>query len=89
VILAVLTFLIPPSRYVKYLQYLDVLPGDDFEYLNPKGVIPTCAILKVGEQVRAQPNKKGEKSGEKSEEVKQESDDEEDLLKGNSEEFEG
>ncbi|PWN35087.1 pseudouridine synthase, partial [Meira miltonrushii] len=39
-------------EYVKFLQYLDVLSGSDFEYLNPKGVIPQSAILKVGEQQR-------------------------------------
>lgn len=31
-----------------------MLAGPDFEYLNPKGVIPQESILRVGEQVRPQ-----------------------------------
>ncbi|KAN0063671.1 tRNA pseudouridine synthase 1 [Thecaphora frezii] len=41
------------SEFAKWLNYLDVFQGPDFEFLNPKGVIPTSAILKVGELRRA------------------------------------
>ncbi|EPQ27003.1 uncharacterized protein PFL1_06895 [Pseudozyma flocculosa PF-1] len=41
------------SEFGKWLNYLDVFQGPDFEYLNPKGVIPQSAILKVGELRRA------------------------------------
>lgn len=78
---------------MKFLQYLDVLSGPDFEYLNPKGVIPQGAILKVGEHVRPQYTKRGAKvegqahTTEVDEDVG-ESDDEE-ALKGNQAELEG
>lgn len=80
------------SRYVKFLQYLDVLSGDDFEYLHPKGIIPASAIIKVGEQVRSA-NKTAKSSSDervKGEgEMKAESDDEDDLLQGNQAELDG
>jgi hypothetical protein len=41
------------SEFAKWLNYLDVFVGPDFEFLNPSGTIPQCAILKVGEQRRA------------------------------------
>lgn len=41
------------AEFAKWLNYLDVFVGPDFEYLNPSGTIPQCAILKVGEQRRA------------------------------------
>ncbi|KAL4401633.1 tRNA pseudouridine synthase 1 [Malassezia pachydermatis] len=41
------------SEFAKWLNYLDVFVGPDFEFLNPQGTIPDCAILKVGEQRRA------------------------------------
>lgn len=85
------------SRYVKFLQYLDVLSGEDFEFLNPKGVIPTCSIIKLGEHVRKPPGKKVDEGGsdakasaeEEDGDIKGESDDEEELLKGKAEELEG
>ncbi|WFD29584.1 tRNA pseudouridine(38-40) synthase [Malassezia sp. CBS 17886] len=41
------------AEFAKWLNYLDVFVGPDFEFLNPQGVIPQCAILRVGEQRRA------------------------------------
>ena len=41
------------SEFAKWLNYLDVFVGPDFEFLNPSGIIPQSAILKVGEQRRA------------------------------------
>ncbi|WFD35568.1 tRNA pseudouridine(38-40) synthase [Malassezia cuniculi] len=41
------------TRFAKWLNYLDVFVGPDFEYLNARGVVPQCAILRVGEQRRA------------------------------------
>ncbi|PWN40023.1 pseudouridine synthase [Ceraceosorus guamensis] len=41
------------SEFAKWLNYLDVFQGPDFDYLNPRGNIPQSAILKVGEQRRA------------------------------------
>ncbi|WFD25313.1 tRNA pseudouridine(38-40) synthase [Malassezia nana] len=41
------------AEFAKWLNYLDVFVGPDFEFLNPTGTIPTSAILKVGEQRRA------------------------------------
>lgn len=35
--------------FSKWLNYLDVHIGSDFEYLNPKGVIPASATYKKGE----------------------------------------
>ncbi|GAA5904400.1 pseudouridine synthase family protein [Sporobolomyces salmoneus] len=35
--------------FSKWLNYLDVHIGSDFEYLNPKGVIPASAVYKKGE----------------------------------------
>ncbi|CAD6900864.1 unnamed protein product [Tilletia controversa] len=36
-------------EFGKWLNYLDVFTGSDFDFLNPKGSIPTHCILKVGE----------------------------------------
>ncbi|TKY88061.1 hypothetical protein EX895_003157 [Sporisorium graminicola] len=36
-------------EFGKWLNYLDVFQGPDFEFLNPKGVIPSQSIVKVGE----------------------------------------
>lgn len=41
------------SEFAKWLNYLDVFVGPDFEFLNPQGTIPPSAILKVGDQHRA------------------------------------
>ncbi|KAI3625679.1 hypothetical protein CBS9595_001040 [Malassezia furfur] len=41
------------AEFAKWLNYLDVFVGPDFEYLNPEGHIPDCAILRLGEQRRA------------------------------------
>lgn len=68
------------------MQYLDVLSSDDFEYLNPRGVIPNSAILKVGEQVRKSSDKK---STAATEGTGVESDDDEDLLDANNADLEG
>ncbi|UZJ53209.1 hypothetical protein CBS101457_002529 [Exobasidium rhododendri] len=81
-------------EYVKFVQYLDILSSEDFEYLHPKGVIPTCAIIKVGEQVREVVRRKavgknGAKVEEDDDDIEGESDDEEALLKGKAEEMEG
>jgi tRNA pseudouridine38-40 synthase len=84
-------------EYVKFLQYLDVLTGTDFDYLNPKGVIPQSAILKVGEHVRPQVSKRSKEDdgqvdgGNGDGEDMHKSDDEEDeeLLRGNQAELEG
>lgn len=65
-----------------------MLTSDDFEYLHPKGVIPAKAILKVGEQVRAQVSKKDSNQAKNGEEAG-ESEDEEDLAKANQAELEG
>ncbi|KAK4048363.1 tRNA pseudouridine synthase 1 [Microbotryomycetes sp. JL221] len=35
--------------FSKWLNYLDVLIGQDFEYLNPKGVIPPSAVYQKGQ----------------------------------------
>lgn len=37
------------NEFGKWLNYLDVFQGPDFEFLNPRGVIPSQAIVKVGE----------------------------------------
>jgi hypothetical protein len=77
------------------LQYLDVLSGDDFEYLHPKGIIPASAIIKVGEQKRPANQKssndkpKTEQEAEAEEEYKRESDDEDNLLQGDQADLEG
>jgi len=55
------------SEFAKWLNYLDVFVGPDFEFLNPRGVLPQCAILRVGEQRRApggQPKAKKPAPGE-------------------------
>ena len=36
-------------EFGKWLNYLDVFQGPDFEFLNPNGVIPQQCIVKVGE----------------------------------------
>ncbi|KAK0552652.1 tRNA pseudouridine synthase 1 [Tilletia horrida] len=36
-------------EFGKWLNYLDVFTGPDFDYLSPKGSIPTHCILKVGD----------------------------------------
>lgn len=81
------------NRYVKFLQYLDVLSGDDFEYLHPKGIIPASAIIKVGEQKRPanqkSSNDKSKTEQEAEEEFKRESDDEDNLLQGDQADLEG
>ncbi|KAL9933856.1 hypothetical protein V8E36_007514 [Tilletia maclaganii] len=41
------------AEFGKWLNYLDVFTGPDFDFLNPKGSIPTHCILKVGELRRA------------------------------------
>lgn len=78
-------------EFVKFLQYLDVLTGPDFEYLNPKGVIPQNAILKVGEHVRPQLSKKDAVAGDQANGAADHSDDDDDeaLLHGNQAELEG
>lgn len=77
------------------MQYLDVLSGDDFEYLHPKGIIPASAIIKIGEQKRPA-NQKASNGGPKNhqeaaveEEYKRESDDEDNLLQGDQADLEG
>ncbi|SOV01962.1 related to PUS1 - pseudouridine synthase 1 [Ustilago sp. UG-2017a] len=37
------------NEFGKWLNYLDVFQGPDFEYLNPNGLIPAKAVVKVGE----------------------------------------
>lgn len=78
-------------EYVKFLQYLDVLSGTDFEYLNPKGVIPQSAILKVGEQQRERPSteNKEKQNGEQDEEGYKSEEDDDEALQGNQAEMEG
>lgn len=66
-----------------------MLSGDDFEYLNPRGVIPASAILKVGEQVRTLGKKAKEDDKDAPDDVEQESDDDEELVRGNQAELEG
>ncbi|SPO29809.1 related to PUS1 - pseudouridine synthase 1 [Ustilago trichophora] len=47
------------NEFGKWLNYLDVFQGPDFEFLNPKGVIPPNAIVKVGEFHRDQLKRRG------------------------------
>ncbi|PWZ03578.1 pseudouridine synthase, partial [Testicularia cyperi] len=51
------------SEFGKWLNYLDVFQGPDFEFLNPRGVIPPIAIMKVGEFHRNKPLESAEESG--------------------------
>ncbi|KAK0525236.1 tRNA pseudouridine synthase 1 [Tilletia horrida] len=37
------------AEFGKWLNYLDVFTGPDFDFLNPRGSIPTHCILRVGE----------------------------------------
>ncbi|KAJ1576775.1 hypothetical protein NDA11_007119 [Ustilago hordei] len=37
------------NEFGKWLNYLDVFQGSDFEYLNPNGLIPAKAVVKLGE----------------------------------------
>lgn len=72
------------------MQYLDVLSGDDFEYLNPRGVIPACAIIKVGEQKRpANMKMESDPKAKDEQEIAIESDDEDNLLQGDQADLEG
>ncbi len=51
------------TEFGKWLNYLDVFQGPDFEFLNPRGVIPPEAIVKVGEFHRDQLRRKKEDRG--------------------------
>ncbi|CDS82020.1 related to PUS1-pseudouridine synthase 1 [Sporisorium scitamineum] len=67
-------------EFGKWLNYLDVFQGPDFEFLNPKGVIPPQSIVKVGEfhrdnLRRAKENQQGKEGDNQQHE---EDDDEED-----------
>ncbi|PWN48874.1 pseudouridine synthase [Violaceomyces palustris] len=82
------------SEFAKWLNYLDVFQGPDFEYLNPKGVIPPQCVLKVGEKRRepgGQPKTSKASSSEQVEgKPEQEGSDSEDELDGvNQAELEG
>lgn len=83
------------NRYSKFLQYLDVFVGPDFEYLNPRGIITQSSIIKVGEQHRmhdeaAKKKQDKEKKEEEAAAAQEESDDDDEaLLKGNQAELEG
>lgn len=37
------------GRFSLWVNFLDVYVGTDFEYLNPKGIIPAVAVFKKGE----------------------------------------
>lgn len=63
------------TEFGKWLNCIDVYQGSDFEYLNPKGVIPQAAILRLGEYRRPDPKPKGEKQADPAD-TKEESDDE-------------
>lgn len=94
------TFSTPFSRRLLCctIGLTETFPLQDFEYLNPKGVIPPPSILKVGEQRRAPggqpkgsqtdlaaaiPGKGADGLAEEDrEEIRGESDDEEELLRG-------
>lgn len=64
------------NEFGKWLNYLDVFQGPDFEFLNPKGVIPAKAIVKVGEFHRDQLKNRG-KEGEKKDQAEGERGEEE------------
>ncbi|GAA5901683.1 hypothetical protein JCM6882_006039 [Rhodosporidiobolus microsporus] len=48
--------------FSKWLNYLDTYIGHDFEYLGPKGVIPSSATFKKGED--PEKNRRGSTGGE-------------------------
>lgn len=50
------------NEFGKWLNYVDVYQGHDFEYLNPKGVIPQASILRLGEYRRPDTIPKGSKT---------------------------
>ncbi|KAE8244616.1 hypothetical protein A4X13_0g6437 [Tilletia indica] len=55
-------------EFGKWLNYLDVFTGPDFDFLNPKGSIPTHCILKVGDLRRppgGQPKREDAEEGGK------------------------
>ncbi|SJX65853.1 related to PUS1-pseudouridine synthase 1 [Sporisorium reilianum f. sp. reilianum] len=70
-------------EFGKWLNYLDVFQGPDFEFLNPKGVIPPQCIVKVGEfhrdnLRRARESQLGGKEGGGSEQQRQQQQDDDD-----------
>ncbi|EST07226.1 Pseudouridine synthase I, TruA, alpha/beta domain protein [Kalmanozyma brasiliensis GHG001] len=83
------------NEFGKWLNYLDVFQGPDFEFLNPKGVIPPEAIVKVGEFHRDQLRRKKEAqdkdaAGENGAEDEEEEDSEAYGMKGAQlDEYEG
>ncbi|GAA5855177.1 hypothetical protein JCM8547_008972 [Rhodosporidiobolus lusitaniae] len=43
--------------FSKWLNYLETYIGNDFDYLNPKGVIPASAVFKKGEDTEKNRNR--------------------------------
>lgn len=92
------------DEFAKWLNYIDAIVGNDFLYLNGKGVIPPESIVGSGAVKSGQPKKKeeGEKGGvaetqQGGKEKKavggegeyHESDDEDDLVAGKGADLEG
>lgn len=79
------------AEFAKWLNYLDVFQGPDFEYLNPKGVIPAKAIVKVGEFHR-DASKHAKKDGDQHNQDQDDDDEDKEAyaMKGNQlDEYEG
>ena len=86
------------NEFGKWLNYLDVFQGPDFEFLNPRGVIPPKAIVKVGEfhrdqlknRTRAQDTQAAQPGGLEGNELEEEEDQEAYGKKGRElDEYEG
>ncbi|KAJ9475987.1 tRNA pseudouridine synthase 1 [Pseudozyma hubeiensis] len=76
------------NEFGKWLNYLDVFQGPDFQFLNPKGVIPKEAIVKVGEFHRDSLRKRGK--DQKDEQQDEEDEDQEAYTNGaDLDEYEG
>ena len=45
----VVFFLVLPHRFDAWIRSIDSYAGNDLLYLNPKGVIPSVAVLRKGE----------------------------------------
>ncbi|PWN21190.1 pseudouridine synthase [Microstroma glucosiphilum] len=91
------------DEFAKWLNYIDAIVGNDFLYLNGKGVIPPESVVGSGASKSGQPKKEQEKSeivgAEQGKEKKiagaggeaeyHESDDEDDVVAGKGADLEG
>ncbi|KDN46106.1 pseudouridine synthase [Tilletiaria anomala UBC 951] len=77
------------AEFGKWLNYLDVFSGSDFEYLNPKGVIPQSCLLKLGEHRREHKPKGAQGQADSAHDPDSDDEDTEALLKGNQAELDG